>query len=346
MKVSMKGVNRVRKRLSDGSTRTYYYAWKGGPRLPGEPGSPEFIAAYEQANREKPAPHAGTLQALLTAYQMTPYFTEKAPVTRKDYVRHIRQIEAEFGDLPIEALADRRVRGEFLRWRDRLAERSRRQADYTISVLALILAWAYDRGDAPANPLERPSKTYRADRSERIWSEDDEAAFLAVAPEHIARAFTLAIWTGQRQGDLLKMPWSAYDGQAIKLRQGKGRRRVTVPVAGPLRAMLDAAPRDAVTILTTSRKTAWTSDGFRASWAKVCERAGIEDLTFHDLRGTAVTRLAIAGCTVPEIAAITGHSLGRVGAILDSHYLSRDSGLAQSAITKLEKHRKSTDFPN
>ena len=50
-------------------------------------------------------------------------------------------------------------------------------------------------------------------------------------------------------------------------------------------------------------------------------RADLGDLHFHDLRGTAVTRLALAGCTVPEIAAITGHSLKDVEAILDAHYL-------------------------
>lgn len=64
------------------------------------------------------------------------------------------------------------------------------------------------------------------------------------------------------------------------------------------------------------------------------------DLTFHDLRGTAVTRLAKAGCTVPEIATITGHSLKDVGTTLDSHYLNRDSALGESAIRKLERETK------
>jgi integrase len=48
----------------------------------------------------------------------------------------------------------------------------------------------------------------------------------------------------------------------------------------------------------------WTTDGFKTSWGKAFGRAGLdeEDLHFHDLRGTAVTRLALVGCTVPEIA--------------------------------------------
>ena len=63
-------------------------------------------------------------------------------------------------------------------------------------------------------------------------------------------------------------------------------------------------------------------------------------MTFNDLRGTAVTRLAIAECTEAEIATITGHSLRGVRAVLDSHYLSRDQVLGESAIRKLEKGTK------
>jgi hypothetical protein len=54
------------------------------------------------------------------------------------------------------------------------------------------------------------------------------------------------------------------------------------------------------------------------------------------LRGTAVTRLALAGCTEAEIVAITGHNLSDVRSILDAHYLHRDPALAGSAISKLE----------
>ena len=69
-------------------------------------------------------------------------------------------------------------------------------------------------------------------------------------------------------------------------------------------------------------------------------------MTFHDLRGTAVTRLALVECTEAEIATITGHTLRSVRAILDAHYLSRDPALAESAIRKLERGRKGTNSPD
>jgi len=126
------------------------------------------------------------------------------------------------------------------------------------------------------------------------------------------------------------------------LRQSKTRIRVVIPVGAPLKAALDAAAKakQSPLILTNSEDKPWTADGFRSSWRKACARAGIVGVTFHDLRGTAVTRLALAGCTEAEIATITGHSLRDVRTILDSNYLSRDPALGESAIRKLERGTK------
>ncbi|HET9617771.1 MAG TPA: tyrosine-type recombinase/integrase, partial [Pseudolabrys sp.] len=176
---------------------------------------------------------------------------------------------------------------------------------------------------------------------DKVWSADDEAAFLDRAPRHLHLPLILALWTGQRQGDLLRLPWSAYDGSRIRLRQSKTAARVVIPVGAPLKAALDAAPRIGPIILTSTDGRPWTSDGFRASWRKACSRCGVVGLTFNDLRGTAVTRLALAECTEAEIATITGHSLRDVRSILDTHYLHRDSALAESAIRKLETRTKS-----
>ena len=348
MRVQLKGINRVKKRLADGSFATYYYAWKGGPRLPGKPGDSDFVAAFNAADAEKVKEPSGTLQAVLNAYQASPKFTDLAPRTRKDYVRQIRQIEAEFGDFPLAALPDRRTRSEFLAWRDKLALKSRRQADYTFSTFAAIMAWATDRGLIVSNPCERPGKLYRSARAESIWLADDEAAFKAVAPPHLWLAFLLAVWTGQRQGDLLRLTWTAYDGSSIRLKQSKGGRRVNIPAGGELKAALDAAAKakKAVTILTTTNDTPWTSDGFRTSWGKIVAKAKVIGLTFHDLRGTAVTRFALGGCSEAEIATFTGHSLKDVRAILDAHYLSRDSRMAESALKKREAHEAGTKVPN
>ena len=105
---------------------------------------------------------------------------------------------------------------------------------------------------------------------------------------------------------------------------------------------LDAVPRRALVILTTKTGLRFKKRYFADQWEKTCRAAGIVDLHFHDIRGTTVTLLAEAGCTVPEIVTITGHSLRRAQEILDK-YLARTSKLAESAIAKFENVME-TDF--
>jgi len=235
------------------------------------------------------------------------------------------------------------LRGDFLEWRDEIAKESLRTADYMFAVFARVLSWALDRGLISVNLLERHGRVWKGSRAEHVWTDVDEARLLAVASPQIALAFMLALWSGQRQGDILRLGWSAYDGKFIRLRQSKTGVRVTIPVGAPLKAMLDATPRTSTVIVTSEDHRPYTSDGFRASWRKTCERAGITGLTFHDLRGTAVSRLAKSGASEIEIATITGHAVSAVKSIIDKFYLCRDPAMAVSAIRKLEKGTKSAN---
>jgi integrase len=340
VRVRLKGINSKTKRLADGATRTYYWAWKGGPRLRGEPGSPEFIASYNEAVAKKIAPPSGVLLALLFRFQESAEFQFGiSPRTRRDYIKQIKRIELAFGDFPIKALDDPRARSVFLEWRDDLARTSLRQADYVYNTLARILRWALDRGLITKNPCSGGSKLYRGTRVDKIWSDEDVAAFLRTAPPYLQLAMILALNTGQRQGDLLRLPWSAYDGRTLKLRQKKTGAYLPIPVTDTLREALDAAPRRCPVILTNSAGHPWSESGFQGAWGKATVRAGIRGLTFHDLRGTAVVTLARAGCNEVEIYSITGHKPGDVQAILTAHYLPRDAQVAENAIEKLNAYR-------
>ena len=344
MRVRLKGINPVRKKLADGTVRTYWYAWKSGPPLRGEPGTPEFVASYNEAVAQRVMPPQGVILSILQGYQASENYRGLADSTRRGYIALIKRIEKDFGDFPLSALTDRRTRGVFMAWRDKIAANSgRRQADYAWSVLARVLSWALDRGLIAANPCTHGGRLYRGSRADKIWSADDEAAFLASAPAHLHLPLLLALWTGQRQGDLLRLSWSAYDGQRIRLRQSKTGARVVIPVGAPLKAALDATATKSPVMLVNSDGKPWTSDGFRASWRKACAASSVVGLTFNDLRGTAVTRLALVECTEAEIATITGHSLRDVRSILDANYLHRDPKLGENAIRKLEK---GTKIPN
>ena len=339
MRVHLKGIHHVTRPLANGDIRHHYYAWRGGPSIDAKPGTPEFVRQYQEAHASLRKPKAGTLMTIIAEFKASAEFKKLAPSTVRAYLAYIKLIEEEFGDMPLTALEDRRVRGVFKTWRDRFAN-TPRKADYGWSVLARILAFAKDRGLIGSNPCEGGGRLYSADRTDKIWTDGDVSRFLQSAPHGMALAMMLALWTGQRQGDLIALPWSAYDGRHIRLQQSKTGRRVMIPVGQPLKVVLDRSDRRSPVILTTSHGTPWTSDGFRTSWAKACRKAGIAGLTFHDLRGSAVVRLALADATVPQIATFTGHSLHDVEAILDAHYLGRDVKLAEIAVMKLETRTK------
>jgi integrase len=299
------------------------------------------VADYNAAVAKKVAPPTGKLLALLIRFQESAEFQSGiSPRTRSDYVKHIKRIEQVFGDFPIKGLEDPRVKPLLLEWRDKLAQTSLRQADYTYATLARILAWAERRGLIAKNPCTKAGQLYKGTRAEKIWDDEDVARFLRAAPSHLQLAMLLAVNTGQRQGDLLRLPRSAYDGKVIRLRQRKTGAYVTIPVADTLKAALDAASPCCPLMLTNSEGAPWSEGGFQSAWRRAAMRAGIRDRTFHDLRGTAVVTLARAGCNEVEIYSITGHKPGDVRAILTKHYLPPDAEVAGNAIAKLNQYRR------
>ena len=85
--VRLKGLNKVTVRLADRRVVTYWYAWKGGPRLPGKPGEPEFIAAFMDAATQRNAPSKDTLASLVVRYKASPEFGRLTDSTRAEWMR-------------------------------------------------------------------------------------------------------------------------------------------------------------------------------------------------------------------------------------------------------------------
>jgi integrase len=364
VRVRLEGINTVRKRLASGEIRTYYYHRATGLPLKGEPGTADFVTSYGDAEKTMRDRHTGaTFNALVRGYTLSVEFEQKlAASTQTEYRRMLTAAEAEFGDMPIAALDDPRVKKEFLDWREKVARKSgEREADNRLSAISAMLTWSTDRGQVVANYLRGFKRLYHANRSEIIWLPEHIAAFMRVASLEMQRALIIGLHTGQREGDLLRLAWSSYDGVRIRLRQGKARRGgvpgplVEIPCTVALRRMLDAMERTAALILTTKTGRAFKKRYFARRWDEAMAAAGLQqvqipgmetpvDLHFHDLRGTAVTLLSEAGCTPQQVATITGHSLKTVHRILE-RYLARTRGLAEQAIFNFENSPR-TKFAN
>lgn len=336
MRVRLKGVNTVRRYRKDGSFALYRYHRATGNLLVGEPGSAEFIESYAAAERSLRERAKGTISDLIRRFQYSPVFDDLAETTQKEYQRKFKAIERKWGSAPLVAFDDKNFRKDALDWRDEIAKHAPREADNLLSALARVGAWAFDRGEVDRNVLDDFPRIYHSNRADKIWLPQHVEAFMQRASSEMQLALMLGLHTGQRQGDLRRLPWSSYDGERITLRQSKGGKIVSIKCTIALRATLELVPRKAVVIMTTPSGRPWTKRYFNEHWYATSVAADITDLHFHDLRGTAITMLAEAGCSPLEIAAITGHTFKHVTHILET-YLSRTRQLADAAIIKLEK---------
>lgn len=222
-------------------------------------------------------------------------------------------------------------------------------ANGMLAVLRLAYSHGENRGKVHANPclkLRLPSAEARLRvgtpaELEALMKTADDPAF-DDAP--IGDAVVIALYTVQRQADVLELEARNEDKGRVRFIQNKTGARVMVPAVPQLLARLaairarrkDLLPQ----ILFNPRTSApFKGDDFRHRFAELRRRAALINpslatFKFMDLRDTGVTRLALAGCTIPEIAAISGHSLETIHAIM-KHYLELNEAHADAAIDKL-----------
>ncbi|MBU2762884.1 site-specific integrase [Acidithiobacillus caldus] len=159
-----------------------------------------------------------------------------------------------------------------------------------------------------SNPVELVRKPKLPQGRERRLVDDEEARLLEachkVNPE-LAAIVQIAIETGMRQGEILGMTWNnvSVTKRQVFLPDTKNGTSRTVPLSLKAATILGGLPRKDAGGPVFS----YTADGMRASWAKALKRAGIEGLTFHDLRHEATSRLFEKGLNPMQVAAITGH---------------------------------------
>jgi integrase len=220
---------------------------------------------------------------------------------------------------------------------------------------AAILNESFKVGWLDLNPCDKIGQLQHSSRLEKVWSWDQEALFLAEARPDLVEAYLVAVWTALREGDCVDIRVAQYDGEFIRRALEKRPRpdsphtHVTLPVKGPLKPIFDGMvtrtgvpdadfeTRANTKILRNSQGQPWANGGsLYGAFKAECDRLGIEDRTFHDLRRTAIVRLAIAGCTESEIVSITRHTIKEVKTILEKHYLYLDPQIAINAMRKLE----------
>jgi integrase len=334
-RVELKGLAKV-----TAKGRVYWYAWRGGPRLRGAPGSPEFMASYNEAVADRRTPDTDRFQSLVVLYKASPDYQKLAASTKQSWGPWLDRVAKYFGELRV-AQFDRpeKIRPIIRQWRNQYAE-TPRAADTGMQVLSRVLSHAVDLGRVAGNPCTGIKALYSGDRSAIIWKDADIAALKKVCSPEIAHAVDLAAATGLRLGDLLRLSWSHIGDDAIIIPTSKsgGRREAVIPLYDDLRAVLARIPKRSTTILTNTRGRPWT-ESFKASFNTAKHRAGLADrnLHFHDLRGTAATRFYTAGLPERVVAEILGWAEAQVSNII-RRYVDR-SAATKAILAQLNERR-------
>jgi integrase len=350
----LKGLHWVYRARKDGSRTYYYYAFKNGPlihkgdQLPVDlPPDHPIFAAFQKAHEEsRVKPSAGHVNGLVAAFRASTDYTGMADSTRAQWRRWLGRIEDEFGEFELEAIDDRGFRKDIIEWRDKWIA-TPRTADYAMQVMKRLLSFGVSRGDIDFNRALGIKALAKSDvRSEKIWTEDD----IKSACEHektlpaVANVIRLAALTGLRRGDLVQLRWDQVGVKEITrpTNKSRGRRTAHIPILSETRILLDRMRAERSTealqattpVLVTPTGAQWSEAYLTRNITAVTRRLG-KDLHLHDLRGTFVTRLCIAGMSDDEIADIVGWSL-RAVARMRRTYVSKDA-VADARIIKLER---------
>ncbi|WP_341909616.1 hypothetical protein [Ferrovibrio terrae] len=297
--------------------------------------------------------------SVIANYKSSRHFTKLAASTKRDYTNHLAKIEAVYGDMSAKKIGSLMIEEYY----EALLDTGHiHYANARMRIFSIVFTHAerIEIRGKHTNPCNNMGLTGTTPRV-RFWSEQETASIIAAADRaglpSIGDAVITALYTTQRQGDVLTVPRMAYTTSHLRFTQSKTKAVVRIPVAN-LQQISDRlpaalaraqilAPDAPQLIICETTKAGWSKDHFRhvfseirAQAAKSCpsllgdEGAGLPSALFMDLRDTAITRLALAECTLDEICSWSGHSRAGVTDVL-KHYIDLSAGFADKAGEKL-----------
>jgi integrase len=316
----------------------YYFRYRGQQWPLPTPGTEGFATAYDALlarikinARVEFMP--GSLAWAIEKFLASPSFNEKAENTKRGYRRILDQLRRGWGTGFLRDLEPRHVRTI----RRGIAAVSTSGADIALSLISTLWEFATEELglELGANPAHSVKRVHKVTHEHEPWPQEIIERFLCEARPSLRWAVRLALYTGQRRSDLVKMKWSQYDGEFIEVRQQKTGALLSIPCHKVLQAELETMPRVAETILVGGRGAPLTASSLSVMVRKALRQMGVDGYAIHGLRKNAAVELANAGCDAFEIAAITGHRT--VGMV--QHYAKRHDQRrrARSAMDKWER---------
>ena len=282
--------------------------------LPGLPWSPEFMEAYQRALEGQPEPIGakrtvpGTMRALAVSYFQSSEFTSLQPSSQKSYRSVIEAFCGQHGDKRVAALGREHVAKLMAA---KSAENKYHAANWLRISLRVLMQHAITIGMRSDDPTQNVKPVRIKTDGYHSWTETEIAQFENQHPigTNARLAFALLLYSGQRPSDVITMGRQHLRDGFIHLRQKKTGTTLSIAVHPTLAEILGLTSSGHLTFLTTQFGAGFSSSGSFGQWfRKKCNAAALPHCSAHGLRKAAARRLAEAGCTEHEIAAITGHA--------------------------------------
>jgi integrase len=284
-------------------------------------------------------PPAKSMPDLIRSWQTTHGFKSKRPRTQEGYLYHARLIEAwsrAIGHKPVSGLTFQPISDFLSSFDDRPT--TRRHVKIVFKMLldqAIRLGW---RTDNPLSAL----KMGAPESTVLIWEPEDAerlADLCVTAGQPCVAAIILTQWEiGQRMTDMRlfrrKAEYQPQD-RAFRFWQSKTDSYVHIEASDKLAALLDEVQLEGSPYLFTDAKTGkpFAEKRLAHVFQAIRDAAGERPFVLRALRHSCVVQLARAGCTIAEIASVTGHGPFSAEQII-SKYLPRDSQIARNAQAK------------
>jgi integrase len=307
----------------------HYFRYRGQQwRLPA-PGTEGFATAYDGHLAHIP----GSLAWAIERFLSSPLYNERAETTKRNYRRALDELRERYGTGLLRDLQPRHIR----KIRNDIAGKSTVAADIAMSLISALWEFATEQLglELGADPTHGVKRIHKVRHEHEPWPAELIERFLREARPSLCWAVKLALYTGQRRSDLVKMKWSDFDGEYIQVRQQKTGALLWIPCHRALRAELRTMVRIADTILVGGRGGSLTGKSLGALVRKQLRDMGVSGYAIHGLRKNAAIELDNAGCSTQEIASITGH---RTLAMVAHYSKQRDQRRhARAAMDKLER---------
>jgi len=155
------------------------------------------------------------------------------------------------------------------------------------------------------NPVQNTRLPKGSASRERRLTVNEEDRLLSACGESkslgLKDIFVLSLETAMRLGELLALQWQNIDlnRRIARLPDTKNGEAREVPLSSTALKVLQMRIRS----ISSDR----VFPGFKCTWRRAVQRAGIENFRFHDLRHEATSRLFERGLNIMQVAAITGH---------------------------------------